>query len=114
MVGGGIYNWGEVGPATLTVVGSTISGNLAGGAGGGGIKNDGSPTGSATVNMTNCTISGNSTTGNGGGIQNDGLQGHATLNVVRSTLSGNSANVAGGALAAAQSIMTAVWEVPPQ
>jgi len=81
-VGGGILNSG----GTVTVTGSTISGNNAQGAGGG-IRN----AGGGTVTVTNSTISGNSTSGNGGGIWNG-----STLTVTNSTISGNSASSGGG------------------
>jgi hypothetical protein len=58
-VGGGIYNYGIVGPTTLIVVGSTITNNFAGAAGGGGIKNQSGGAGFAvngTLSITNSTI----------------------------------------------------------
>ena len=84
--GGGIHNYG-----TLTVTGSTLSGNSADR--GGGIYNSG------TLTVTSSTLSENSAkfggrnynTGFGGGIYNTG-----TLTVTNSTLSGNSARWGGG------------------
>jgi hypothetical protein len=58
-VGGGIYNYGIAGPTTLIVVGSTITNNFAGDAGGGGIKNQSGGAGFAvngTLSITNSTI----------------------------------------------------------
>ncbi len=78
-IGGGIYNAG-----TLTVTNSTLSGNSALTAGGGGIENGG------TLTVTNSTFSDNSGT-NGGGIFNGG-----TLTVTNATLSANSAELGGG------------------
>jgi hypothetical protein len=68
--GGGIYN----GNATLTVINSTISGNVSGG----GIFNS-----EGIVNITSATISGNSGLG---GILNGG----GTVNITNATISGNS------------------------
>ena len=79
--GGGILNAG-----TCTVVSSTLSGNSALAAGGGGIWND--STGTCTVYSS--TFNGNSGTG-GGGILNLG-----TCTVHSSTISGNSAAFGGG------------------
>jgi hypothetical protein len=77
--GGGIYNQG-----TLTVAGSTISGNSSSSGFGGGIANLG------TLTLTGSTLSGNSAAnGQGGGIFNSG-----TLTATNNTISGNSA--AGG------------------
>jgi hypothetical protein len=77
--GAGLYNGG-----TLTVTGSTLSGNTAGD-GGGGIYNGG------TLMVTGSTLSGNTASNPGGGIYNGG-----TLTVSTSTLSGNTAGDGGG------------------
>jgi hypothetical protein len=84
-VGGGIYNDGRGGSATMTITNTTISGNSAWP--GGGICNDG------TMTITNSTISGNSDNGYnvGGGILNFGA-----LTITSSTFSGNSASSGGG------------------
>ncbi|HUG66550.1 MAG TPA: choice-of-anchor Q domain-containing protein [Pirellulaceae bacterium] len=86
--GGGIFN---AHGATLTVDGSTLSGNLAalpsGGGSGGGIINWG------TLTVDNSTFSGNSAGNGGGGIHNAF---HGTLTVQNSTFSGNSAAFGGG------------------
>ena len=58
--GGGIYNK----DGTLTVTGSTLSGNSAANGHGGGLFHDAS----TTVTLTNVTVSGNSATEDGGGI----------------------------------------------
>lgn len=99
-VGGGIWNDGEHGSATLTLNNTTLSGNLA--ADGGGIYTDGE-FGSATLTVNNSTLSGNSapSAGGAGGIYNDGhAGGSATLTVNNSTLSSNTggSNGAGGIL----------------
>ena len=84
--GGGIYNDGHDGTATMKITNSTISGNSAWP--GAGICNDG------IMTIANTTISGNSDNGYnfGGGVVNFG-----TLTITHSTLSGNSA-AAGGAI----------------
>ena len=72
-VGGGVYNDGYSGIATLTVTNSTFSGNSVGApymvGSGGGIYNNGSY-GSATLTIANSTFSGNSAGYHGGGIYN--------------------------------------------
>ena len=55
--GGGIYNDGSAGSATLTILNSSVSGNYAYDAGG--IYNDAYNGGSATVSLTNSTVNGN-------------------------------------------------------
>ena len=89
ITGGGIFN----DSGTLSVTGSTLSGNttnVTAGGHGGGIYNEG-----GTVTVTDSTLSGNSTSsdGFGGGI----IQYGGTLSVAGSTLSGNSAE-SGGAI----------------
>lgn len=92
--GGGLWN----GTLTMTIDGTTISGNMASGAGadqgGGGIYN----LNGGILTIQNATISGNmaiGTLGSGGGILNDvGSQ----LSVSNSTISGNSAIRAGGGI----------------
>ncbi len=74
--GGGISNDG-----TLTVTGSTLSGNTAT-TGGGGIWNDG------TLNVTDSTLSGNKSSYYGGGIYSSSS---GTLTVADSTIADNSA-----------------------
>jgi len=88
--GGGIYNQNGM----LTIVASTLNGNLAGF--GGGIANDGGSGGNATMTLNVSTISSNSAYGGGGGILNWGQSGSATLTVNASTFSGNSAGGSGG------------------
>ena len=94
--GGGIYNDG--GSATLAIVNSTVSGNVAsqmpsGGGTGGGIYNNG------TLEIRNSTVSGNSVTaqppspGRAGGIYNAG-----TLQINDSTISGNTGGAGGGGI----------------
>ena len=70
---------------SLSVVGSTISGNVA--VNGGGIANGGPD----TMSLTNDTITGNSVTGNGGGLYSNG-----TTTLSNCTVTGNSANEGGG------------------
>jgi len=78
--GGGIYNSG-----TLTMTGSTVSGNTARDGSGGGIYNFG------ILTMTGSTVSGNTARDSGGGINNSG-----TLTMTGSTVSGNTARDGGG------------------
>ena len=94
--GGGIYNDGVFGSATLTVSNCACSGNSAS-QDGGGIYSYGA-FGSATLTVSNCAFSGNSASRDGGGIYNDGAFGSATLTVSASTLSSNSASRYGGAI----------------
>ena len=83
--GGGIQNY----DSTLTITGSTISGNSANY--GGGINNYDS-----SLTITGSTISGNSTYNNsGGGICNDK---NSSLTITGSTISGNSAALRGGGI----------------
>lgn len=71
---------------TATFQNLTIVNGNSGGAGGGGIHNNG------TVTISNSTLSGNSGNG-GGGIFNGGA---ATVTISNSTFSGNSATTGGG------------------
>jgi hypothetical protein len=84
VIGGAIYI-SNVSGTTVTVSGSTLSGNSANV--GGGIANDG------TLSVTNCTLSNNSAS-NGGGIFNR----YGSLTLSGSTLTGNSATNAGGGI----------------
>jgi hypothetical protein len=96
--GGGVYNDGSGGTATLTILNSRVSGNYAYYAGAG-IYNDASNGGSATVSLMNSSVNGNVAAynsypfggGHGGGIANDDLGGNVTL--ISSTVSNNSAGV---------------------
>jgi hypothetical protein len=103
-VGGGAYNDGSNGSATLTLTNSTFSNNRAARPTGygeaGGIYNDGSY-GSATLTVINSTFSNNN--GNlagpsrGGAIHNDAYFGSAALTINNSTFTNNSA-YQGGAI----------------
>src|SRR5213076_119156 len=88
--GGGIYNYGIHGSATLTINNSTISGNRA--FQGGGLFNDGGVTGSiAVVTINNSTFSGNYADQFAGAIMNEGNEGgQAQVVVTNSTFAGNS------------------------
>jgi hypothetical protein len=93
--GGGIYNDGSGGDATLSVLDSTLDGNLTSSGGpGGGIYSNGGRSGSATLSVLNSTLQKNvvfaiirGESGHGGGIYNGDFR--ATLSVRNSTLSGN-------------------------
>ena len=95
--GGGVYNDGSAGSATLTILNSAITTNHAYSAGGG-IYNDASNGGSATLTIANSSVSDNNAAfvsdvglsgGEGGGIYNDG----GTLIIINSSASGNSAGL---------------------
>jgi len=96
--GGGIYNDGSAGSATLTILNSSVSGNYAYDAGGG-IHNDASTGGTARVSLSNSSVNGNvaafnsfpSGGGHGGGIANDDVGGNVIL--INSIVSDNSAGV---------------------
>jgi hypothetical protein len=94
-LGGGIFNQGYNGNATLTVSASTLNGNSASDSGGG-IFNNGN-TGNATLSVSGSILRGNSA-GYGGGIYNNGYAGSAMLLVSASTLSGNPAIYSGGGI----------------
>jgi hypothetical protein len=83
--GGGIYNY----EGSITITGSTISGNTSSNGRGGGIYNEG-----GSITITGSTISGNtSSNGSGGGIHNSG-----NLTITGSTISGNIASGSGGGI----------------
>jgi hypothetical protein len=95
--GGGIFNNGDVGSATVAINNSTLSDNSATGGGGGGIYNYSQLDGSATVTINNSTLSDNSATGAGGGIENfTYLDGSTTITINNTTLIGNAAPDGGG------------------
>ena len=100
--GGGFFNTGPSGDATLTVTNSTISGNSAE-SHGGGIFNDGFA-GTAMLTITNSIISDNKAMDNfndygfGGGIYNNGDSGLATVTLTNCTFSHNSTSTFGGAI----------------
>lgn len=85
-VGGGIYNPVILGDPVLTVVRSTISGNMAG-ANGGGIWCE------HEVSIVSSTISGNAARMTGGGIRNNGK-----MKLKDSTIAFNYAGTEGGGL----------------
>jgi hypothetical protein len=90
--GGGVYNDGSAGSATLTILNSTVSGNHAYFAGGG-IYNDAFNGGSATFTITNSVVNNNVASfieflyigGEGGGIYNGGGE----LTIANSNVSEN-------------------------
>jgi hypothetical protein len=96
--GGGIFNNGQSGSATLTVTGSTVSGNTVTGGYGGGIATDGNG-GSSMVEVVNSTLSDNSVRSFGGGIMNSSAYGGtASLRVRNSTISNNWGGDYGGGI----------------
>jgi hypothetical protein len=94
--GGGVYNDGSGGAATLAVLNSTISGNYAS-FGGGGIFNDASNAGSAILTIMNSTIDSNSAAYNGflfGGGEGGGIyNAFGTMTITNSVVSNNHAGV---------------------
>jgi hypothetical protein len=95
--GGGIYNDGGSCCANLTLLNSSLRGNMA--HNGGGIV---STFGVVMVQILNSTLSGNSATSDAGGILSEG----GTLTVSNSTLSGNSATFIGGGIEIALGTLT--------
>ena len=92
--GGGIYNDGLDGSATLEISNSNIHDNIATHTGGS-ICNDGGESGNASLTISNSALNGNSAPF-GGGIYNDGFDGgDAMLTVNNSTCTGNSADFGG-------------------
>jgi hypothetical protein len=93
-VGGGIYNKGSGGSATLTLLNSTVSNNYAD-PGCGGICNEAYQGGNATLTIVNSTVTHNSAAihglsgGVGGGICNDADLGSATLAMTNSIVTNN-------------------------
>ena len=85
---GGVFSaaGGVIGSAGVTIINSTISGNLSGDRGGGVLAG-----GFTSLSIMNSTISGNSA-GTGGGIYNVNY----SIHVANSTISGNSAGSGGG------------------
>ena len=91
--GGGIYNGGT---STLTLTGTTISGNASVGNGGGLLNANYS-----TATLTNTTISGNTASGSGGGVYNGDTfvptgTTPTTITLINCTVSGNDASGDGG------------------
>lgn len=96
--GGGIYNDGYGGAASVMIYHSTVSDNSADY--GGGIYNDSRLSDSTTVKIYSSTVSGNKA-GNGGGILNAGRYGSGLggqIGIQNSTFSGNTAAYSGGGI----------------
>jgi hypothetical protein len=97
-LGGGVYNDGSDGSATLTILNSTVSMNGAT-SGGGGIYNEDHNSGTATLTITNSIVSNNAVGfadnfppgSEGGGVYN----GTGIMTITRSSVSGNTAGVSG-------------------
>ncbi len=87
---GGVFSaaGGVIGSAGVTIINSTISGNLSGDRGGGVLAG-----GFTSLSIMNSTISGNSAGTSGGGIYGSAYFG---VSIVNSTISGNSAGTGGG------------------
>lgn len=91
--GGGDYGGAIRNEGTLTVTGSTLSGNSAVN-GGGGIANYGALT------VTGSTLTGNTVEGGGGGA----ITSWGTMTVTNSTIAGNAADVGGGGILASSDL----------
>jgi hypothetical protein len=91
--GGGIYNAGWYGTASLTLEYSSVTGNTAGS--GGGVYNAGYG-GTASLTVSNTTIADNQSGDFGGGLCNGISGGNALMKLVNSTISQNSGNFGGG------------------
>lgn len=98
--GGGIYNDGSSGSASLSIIASTLSQNYSLSNSAGGIYNRGGG-GNATLSITSSTFERNSAAGNSGagaGIFNEGSTGTATTAVTNSTFHFNIAGLYGGGI----------------
>ena len=97
--GGGVFNDGSFGSASLEITDSVVAGNSAATGGGGAIRNEGS-SGSATLNVrTSMLLANSAKTGNGGGIYNVATdQGTAESGVNDSTFEFNFASGVGGGI----------------
>jgi hypothetical protein len=98
--GGGIYNDGYYGSASLSIYSSSVSSNYANY--GAGIYNDSRLSSNTVVVIYSSTLSGNKALdGNGGGILNAGAYGSGLggqIYILNSTISGNSAAFSGGGI----------------
>ena len=90
--GGGVYNDGS----SVTLIASTVSGNTAGGANTQTGRSGGGISTASGLTLINSTVSGNSATGSGGGIIAGGSDNAFTVALYNSTVSGNSAPNGGG------------------
>ena len=100
--GGGIANYGNGAEASLTIIRSTLSSNVATGTGGG-IANAGVEGGSATARVENGTLTGNYAANGGGGLFNESSNGNATATLLYATLGLNTATSGGGGIHTATS-----------
>ncbi|HNT20279.1 MAG TPA: choice-of-anchor Q domain-containing protein, partial [Saprospiraceae bacterium] len=92
--GGGIGNFGDLGPTNPRIINSIISGNTA--TRGAGIYNYGYGSNSSPV-LINCILSGNRANYAGGGIYNDGEDGNSSPILINCVLNGNYAGSFGSA-----------------
>ena len=93
--GGGLYSSGSFGGATLTIANSTVSSNSAV-LSGGGIYNDGRDSGTGVVTVATSVIIANTAGNDGGGIMNDGSGGSALLTITGSIVGTNRAYLGAG------------------
>ncbi len=89
--GGAIDSGDANGTGSLTVTGSTFSGNTAT-MGDGGAINNGDYSGSGALTATSTTFSGNASSGDGGAIDSGDNTGHGSLVVTGSTFTTNNAD----------------------
>ena len=92
--GGAIDNGDTVGAGTLTISGSTFTGNSVSTDGGAIDNGDGGGTGTLTI--TGSTLSGNYANADGGAIDSGDTNGTGALTATNSTFSGNSAGAHNG------------------
>ena len=99
-LGGGIYNNGYQGAASVTIYYSTASDNSADA--GAGFYNDSGLSDSTTITIYSSTVSGNKAlNGNGGGILNNGVYGSGLggqIYIQNCTFSGNTAAFSGAGI----------------
>lgn len=95
--GGGVFNYGDGAEASLILVRSTLSSNVATGMGGG-IANTAANGGDAAVRVENTTLAGNYAVAGGGGLYNESGNGTAQTVFIYATLGTNTATSGGGGI----------------
>lgn len=95
--GGGVFNYGDGAGASLILIRSTLSSNVATGMGGG-IANAAADGGDAAVRVENTTLAGNYAVAGGGGLFNDAGGGTAGAALIYATLGTNTATSGGGGI----------------
>lgn len=95
--GGGVFNFGDGAEASLILIRSTLSSNVATGTGGG-IVNTAAGGGDAAVRVENTTLAGNYAVAGGGGLFNESGGGTAGATFIYATLGINTATSGGGGI----------------